>query len=114
MQAEENTTVTEFEEVSWVAWGRQKPKSDKVQWYADLTLDTQLVEGLTVPINNVNVNPAGFFAAMQTTDGGDTSGVRYKNLNDNTVDVFIEEETSRDDETAHTTEVIGYLVLYGF
>jgi len=40
MQAEENTTVTEFEEVSWVAWGRQKPKSDKVQWYADLTLDT--------------------------------------------------------------------------
>lgn len=114
MQSEENATVTEFEEVSYVAWGTQKPKSDKVQWYASTTLDTQFVEGLTLEIKNSNTNPAAFFAAMQTTDGGDTSGVRYKNLNDNTVDVFIEEETSRDDEVAHTTEVIGFIVLYGY
>jgi serralysin len=51
---------------------------------------------------------------MQTHDGGDTSGVRYKDLNDKTVTVFIEEETSKDDETDHTTEVIGFIVLYGF
>lgn len=52
-----------------------------------------------------------FFAAMQGTDGGDTSSLRYKDLTPTDVFVFVEEETSRDSEVKHTTETVGYLVL---
>jgi len=52
-----------------------------------------------------------FFAAMQSTDGGDTSSLRYDSLNLGNVLVFVEEETSKDKEVKHTTEKVGYLVL---
>ena len=43
-------------------------------------------------------------------DGPDTAGLRYRNLGRSSVDVFVEEERSRDGETNHTTETVGYLV----
>jgi hypothetical protein len=50
-------------------------------------------------------------AGLQTRDGGDTAGLRYRNLQTTSVEMFVEEETSRDTEVAHTTEVVGYLVF---
>jgi hypothetical protein len=50
---------------------------------------------------------------MQTTDGGDTAGIRYKKLNGQSATVYVQEETSRDKEVDHTTEVIGYLAIFG-
>jgi hypothetical protein len=52
-----------------------------------------------------------FVAGLQTIDGGDTAGLRYRNLDSTSAEVFVEEETSRDSEVAHTTEVVGYLVF---
>ena len=52
-----------------------------------------------------------FLADMQTTDGGDTATVRYQNLTSNGVQVKIHEEQSRDSEIAHTSEVVGYLLV---
>jgi len=52
-----------------------------------------------------------FLAGMQTFDGPDSSGLRYRNLDGSGVDVFVEEERSEDDETNHTDEVVGYFVI---
>jgi hypothetical protein len=51
-----------------------------------------------------------FLAGMQTYDGSDTAGVRYRNLTKGGVEVKIEEEQSADNETGHTSEIVGYLV----
>ena len=48
---------------------------------------------------------------MQTTDGGNTAGLRYDNFNSGSIDTFVEEEQSSDTETSHTDEVVGYWVF---
>ncbi|MFH5801581.1 S8 family serine peptidase [Haladaptatus sp. CMAA 1911] len=54
-----------------------------------------------------------FLADLQTTDGGDAAGLRYKNLSGSAVELKIEEELSGDTESGHTTEEVGYLVFEG-
>lgn len=54
-----------------------------------------------------------FLADIQTFDGSDTANLRYRNLTDSGVDVFVEEERSEDDETWHQGERVGYLVVEG-
>ena len=48
---------------------------------------------------------------MQTADGMDTANVRWQNMNTLTVDIQIDEEQSKDTETGHITEVVGYIAF---
>jgi PKD repeat protein len=58
-----------------------------------------------------SMGDAGFVLAdMQTTDGGDTASVRTE-VFENSVEVWIEEEQSLDEEIAHTTETVGYIIM---
>ncbi len=50
-------------------------------------------------------------AGMQTTAGNDTAAVRFKDRTNTAVQVKIEEEKSKDAETNHVEEVVGYLVF---
>ncbi|MFC7155037.1 S8 family peptidase [Halomarina halobia] len=52
-----------------------------------------------------------FVAAIQTFDESDTAGLRYRELTGSSVRVLVEEEQSRDSETTHATEVVGYAVI---
>jgi hypothetical protein len=52
-----------------------------------------------------------FIAGMQTTDGGDPASLRWLNKTAEGIDVTVDEEASADQETAHTTEVVGYMVI---
>ncbi len=52
-----------------------------------------------------------FLANMQSVNGSDPVGMRYKNLTENSVEVKAEEEQSADDEIHHANEDVGYLVL---
>jgi len=52
-----------------------------------------------------------FLAGMQTYNGSNSAGLRYRSLNKGAVDIAIDEEQSADKETRHTTEVIGYVVI---
>ena len=54
-----------------------------------------------------------FLAAMQTANGPDAATLRYRNLDANSVEVFVQEERSADDETRHRAEEVGYVVLDG-
>jgi len=48
---------------------------------------------------------------MQTAEGVDSSSVRAQNMSQTTTQIKIEEEQSKDSETDHTTEVVGYLIV---
>jgi hypothetical protein len=55
--------------------------------------------------------PIAFLADLQTTRGADTATVRLGALGPDGASVFVEEETSRDAELAHTAETVGYAAL---
>ena len=76
------------------------------------TNDTVTEEWHDVAFSGSYDNP-DFLADIQTTDGSDTAALRYRRLDSDGVDVRIEEERSRGDETNHTTERIGYLAMSG-
>jgi hypothetical protein len=50
-------------------------------------------------------------AGVQTTDEDDPAALRYRSLGSSGVQVFIEEEKSADPGIAHSSEVVGYIVL---
>jgi hypothetical protein len=52
-----------------------------------------------------------FVAAMQTTNGRDTATLRYRNLMQSGVELKVEEEQSKDSETKHGLESVGYLAF---
>lgn len=53
------------------------------------------------------------FADIQTYNGSNTAAVRYRNLEESSVEVFVEEEQSADDETGHMYESVGYMTVAG-
>jgi hypothetical protein len=53
-----------------------------------------------------------FFASMQTTNGPNTAGLRYRGLSTESAMVYVEEETSSDTEVDHIYEEVGYMVLW--
>lgn len=54
-----------------------------------------------------------FVADIQTYNGPNTAQLRYRNLTESGVDMFVEEEQSKDDEQLHRVERVGYLVFEG-
>jgi hypothetical protein len=50
-------------------------------------------------------------AGMQTYYGSETAAIRSQNPSTNSIQVQIEEEASKDKETNHRTEVVGYLII---
>jgi PKD repeat protein len=52
-----------------------------------------------------------FLADMQTTNGGDAAAVRWGNRDQYGIEVKVEEDKSRDSETDHCTEVVGYMAF---
>lgn len=48
-------------------------------------------------------------SSIETYDGADTSALRIRSVSASGFQVMVEEEASRDIETAHTTERVGYL-----
>jgi hypothetical protein len=61
----------------------------------------------------VNTETPKFFGMIQTHKSGDTSGLRNLDLTSNSATLKIEEEKSKNKETKHKTETIGYVALWG-
>jgi hypothetical protein len=49
-------------------------------------------------------------ADLQTSKEDDTAALRWQNLTGTSVDLFVQEETSRDSETCHVNEVAGWFL----
>ncbi|MBK1619864.1 hypothetical protein CKO42_15720 [Lamprobacter modestohalophilus] len=65
----------------------------------------------TVAYQSAFTEPPILLAQMQTTNGGDTANLRWTFRTNTAVDLWVAEEQSRDVETRHINERVGYLLL---
>ena len=65
----------------------------------------------TILFDQKFMNVPLFLADMQTTEASDTANVRWQNKDLYGVDVHIDEEQSRDVDTNHSKEALGYVVV---
>ncbi len=70
---------------------------------------------LTDQVSNISfgglLNNPAVLANQQTTGGNDPARIRISSINEDSVDVWLEEEQSKNSEVSHTTEVGGLFVL---
>lgn len=99
------------ERVGFVAISAGVRKSGALPMRTFLTSDEVTHAEFTVPLEAEFTSTPAFFANMQTTNGANTSTVRYTSLDDTDVSFFIEEEQSSDGEVGHIGEVVGGLAI---
>jgi len=56
-------------------------------------------------------SPPVVVASQQTFNGNNTATLRYRNRTADSIDMFVEEEQSKDDETYHIEEVVGWVAV---
>jgi hypothetical protein len=117
MQEQElNSQSHATETISYIAW---EPSSgilndDYLVFEINRTQDAIKHNFETISFNEVFMDIPEFIADMQTADGMDTANLRYRNKDIYGVEVQIDEERSRNRETQHTTEVVGYMVFAAY
>ncbi|MEO1470864.1 MAG: M10 family metallopeptidase C-terminal domain-containing protein, partial [Pseudomonadota bacterium] len=107
MQEEEAAdSVHASEEIHWIAVETGDGSAFDAGTTANAVTDADydILYGSNVAADSI------FLADMQTRDGGDTANLRVRDSDANGATVFVNEEKSRDDEVAHTSEVVGYVV----
>ncbi len=111
-EEEDADNIHSPERVGFVAISSGVERSDSQPLHTFLTSDEVTDEEYTLPFEVDFSTPPAFFANMQTTNGTDTSNVRYATLSTNKVRFFIEEEQSSDSEVGHSNaEVVGGLAI---
>ena len=110
VQEEEARGYHTTERVGYVAIEPGAGTSNGVAFEVDRTRDSLTDDPTAIGFSEDVGSEPVFVAGMQTADGHNSAALRCRNLDRNGVDVHIEEERSDDDETAHTTEVVGYLL----
>ena len=109
MQEQEDRGGHVVETIYWLAW---KPGSGTINSALSYEADTQT--GVThrfTTLDFFDVQASCLLADMQTYNGSDTANLRYRNLTDASVEVQVDEEQARDQETNHTRETVGYVAL---
>lgn len=81
-----------------------------------LSVHARLAEGVRHEFTDLSLGdyfdtPPAVFASVQTFNGGNPVGVRLRNRAATSVTAMLEEETSKDEETKHRAETLGYLAL---
>ena len=110
-EQEANTQDHGVEKITYIAWEPSVGMLGEKTYLIQKTADTVKNNYQTICFENDQLSTPTFLAAMQTRDGGDTANVRYTNKTKLSVDVQIDEEESKNKETNHTTEVVGYMLF---
>ncbi|MGB5831679.1 MAG: hypothetical protein WBG92_06765 [Thiohalocapsa sp.] len=98
------------ETISYVALEPTSLDLDGLTVEVGRTADNVTDRPQTVPFPVPWSDPPTIIADLQSTDGGDTANLRLHATDGISVDVWVQEEQSRDAETAHTTETLGYII----
>jgi GH25 family lysozyme M1 (1,4-beta-N-acetylmuramidase) len=109
-EQEANDPAHGLETVGWIAIEPGVGMTAGIPFEAATTPDAVTQDWYALQFAQVYGDPV-LVASVETFDGGDTVGLRHRNLGPTGAEVFLEEEQSRDAEVAHTTEVVGYLVF---
>jgi len=114
LEEEENKSTPHgsAETIGWLAVEAGSGDLDGAAYKAGLTSAEVNESWHEITFSGFSTVP-GFLAAIETYNGSDNAGLRYRNLTDFVVEVMVEEDTTYDAETAHSSEVVGYLLAEG-
>ena len=98
------------EAVNWIAWspGSDGGATDGFAWETQTVTAT---DAFTTVSFAGTYQQACVLADMNTFNGPDTATVRADNQSTTGIDLQVDEETSLDGETTHTTETLAVLVI---
>jgi len=99
------------ETVVYIAWEPSSGEINGRRYEVGSTADVVTHNVHTIYYSSPFDLPPVFVGDMQSTNERDTSNLRYLSKERESVDVYVDEEQSRDSETRHITETVGYLVL---
>lgn len=110
-EQERNAQVHVTETIAYIAWEPSAGTVDGFTFEVNKTRNvmTHTLQTIlyTTPFTNIPV----FLADIQTVNGGNTANLRWANKDIYGVDVQIDEEQSKNRETNHTAEAIGYILI---
>ncbi len=101
------------ETIGYLAIASGSGTSNGVTYQAASTDDSVTHKLFNINFGGEFTNIPHFLANIATYDGPDPSALRFQNLTTNGVQVTIQEDTTFDNETNHTTEVVNYLAIEG-
>ena len=99
------------ETIAWLAISPGQGDWDGNTFIAGNTGDQVTHNWHTIDFGNVFNNTPKLFGNIATHDGPDSAGLRHRNLSNGNVQIKIDEDTSKDRETNHTTEDIDYFAI---
>jgi hypothetical protein len=106
-----NTRDHTIETIEYIAWEPSKGSLNGIAFEVNTTKDKVRHDFFKIAFENSFADNPFFLSEMQTTGGKDTANVRWRNKNKQSIEVQVDEEQSRDSETRHTTEKVGYMVF---
>ncbi|MGF1479153.1 MAG: Calx-beta domain-containing protein [Cyanophyceae cyanobacterium] len=101
------------ETVGWLAISSGQGQFNDLTYEAGYTGDTLTHRWHTLNFEQSFAEEPKLLASISSFDGGDPVGLRYEKLTTTGVKLMLDEDTSRDTETDHTSENVGYLAIEG-
>ncbi|WP_408648090.1 PKD domain-containing protein [Thiocapsa bogorovii] len=99
------------ETISYIAWPPSEGDIDGLQYRVGLTGKSVTDKPFVVKFGAGVVEPPAFLAHPQSTNGGDPTTLRYHDLTAGQVAIRAEEDQSRDVETRHAAESVGWMIF---
>jgi hypothetical protein len=110
-EQEASDQIHNDETIHYIAWQPGLGTVNGMSFEVATTGDVVTDQFYTILFDSTFLEAPVFLADMQTTDGKDIAALRWQNRDPYGIEVKIEEEKSRDAETAHTTETVGYMAF---
>ena len=110
-EQELNSENHQWEIVNYVAWEPSTGSWNGITFEVSKTGDNVRHKFKKIEFELSFANNPVFLSEMQTTDGENTANIRWEKNSTEFIKVQIDEEQSKDAETKHTTEVVGYIVF---
>jgi hypothetical protein len=110
-EQEANSQNHATESIAYIAWEPSQGEIDGISFHVDRTDDVITHEFHIIDFQVASSGTPNLLTDIQTADGGDCANIRWRNKTTTSVEVQIDEEQSLDDETNHTSEVIGFMVF---
>ena len=105
------TAAHASETVSYIAWEPSSGQLGNMTYEVNRTGAEVRHYWFSIAFQEIFTTGPAFIAEIQTTNGGNTMSLRYMTKDQAQAEVRIEEETSKDAETNHAYEVVGYMVF---
>lgn len=112
MQEQDKNKVShKAETIGYIAWEPGKGEYAGLLYEAGLTVQNVTHNWFDLAFQSEFPSIPLFVAGMQTSAEADAAAMRSQNISETTTQIKIEEEQSKDTETSHVGEVVGYLAI---